>query len=95
LGLTRKRNKVSKRGFYKVAAQYFSAFLRPVLVLGCLLHLTLAAAAATGAASIPRPEHPRPVAIDGRRIGHGRPGAVTGALLARYRDHLANAAERP
>jgi len=68
LGLTRKRNKVSKRGFYKVAAQYFSAFLRPVLVLGCLLHLTLAAAAATGAASIPRPEHPRPVAIDGRRI---------------------------
>jgi len=35
------------------------------------------------------------VAIDGRRIGHGRPGAVTGALLARYRDHLAHAAERP
>lgn len=35
------------------------------------------------------------VAINGRRIGHGRPGAVTGALLARYRDHLARTAERP
>lgn len=35
------------------------------------------------------------VAINGRRIGHGRPGAVTGTLLARYRDHLARTAERP
>jgi len=40
----------------QVAAQYYIAFLRPVLAIGCLLHLTLAAAAATGAASIPRPD---------------------------------------